>query len=1381
MTRSVERLRTAVTCMLLTALVFAQDPGRVVADTKLDLSVDPVGLLGRALHLWDAQGGAGQLQNQAYGYLFPTGPLAAVLNAMDVPDWVGQRLWQSLVLCTALLGVRALAARLEIGTPGTRLLAAVAYALAARPLSQLGAISVEVWPYALAPWVLVPLVTASRGGSPRRAAALSGLAVLLVGGVNAAATLAVLPLGALWLLLQPSGPARRRLVLWWGGAVTCATAWWLGPLLVLGRYSPPFLDVIETASVTTRQNSLWSALTGNDLWLQYLMVRGEPARPAGYLLVTESGLVLCATAVCTLGVLGLVRRSVPHRAFLTLGLLLGLLLVTAGHVGPLSGPLGGTVQQLLDGPLAALRNVHKFDAVLRLPLVLGLAHAASSVQLSGVAWPSLRRPVVGLAALAVLGAATPALGHLEPKGSWEAVPGYWNDVADFLSEQSPGTAPPRALVVPAASFGVYLWGRTADEPLQPLARTPWVVRDAVPLGGPGLTRVLDAVEEVLRSGRGSPALAAYLARAGIGFLVVRNDLDGFAADSVRPVVVHASLAASPGINKVAGFGPPVGAGFSTGSDVYDEQLAPTYDAVEVYRLEADVPAVTTWPRLGTQRVSGGPESLLPLLEEGVLSATGAARLAGEPYLPGDGAELRTVTDGYRARAVDVGRAADSASATLDTAAIRHDPDLPDYLPVARAHAVTTAQVHGALEVSASSSASDAATFLVRGRDHVPAAAFDGDGTTAWVSGGLQPQGQWVQVSFPQQAVSAVEVIVPIVAGTVAPTRLKVLTDAQERDVAVIGGRARVELGGATGHLRLTVLEVAGGARFGAVSLEARVLTSAGPLVVQRGLRVPDDAAEATGGRPADPRVAVVLSAGRRDRPGCVLIGRRSVCAAGLPLGDEDDPAVDSTLTLDRGGVFGVRLTGRVRPGAALDVLLQQGAPVQVSASSQAVPDPGQRPAVVLDGDLGTSWLASRLDPRPALVLRLAVPRRVDGLRVLVDEYLAASRPRAVAVRVDDGPVRVVPLSASGVAALPPVVGSRFEVAFSDVLIRRSYRSDGLVEPLPVGITELQLLGRGAPVLPAPDPGRQVALPCGRGPVLAVDGTLRAATRLTTTVGALASGGPVELEVCTGSLELSAGAHRLRAARTDTVQVTGLTLLDLGRPAPAPATSRVAGVVRWDPVRREVDLAPGEESWLVVHEAFNRGWRARLDGQALTAARLDGWQQGFLVPPGAAGRVQLDFAPDRTYGLLLGVGALLALLLALAAALPGGGSLPVAVRRHSSRAMLVRVLGLLAVPLLAGPAGVIAVLVVAVVDRLHRAALQVLVVGALAAAGVLVASAPWPDATQLGRPVQALCLLAVAGVAVSCWTAPRGVPRGPGPSSASPDAPPPAGSPMPAAG
>ena len=568
--RAVERTRLAAASVALVVLSFTQAPGLVAPDTKLDLTVDPVGFLARSLHLWEPLGASGQLQNQAYGYWLPMGPFFAAGQLLHLPGWLVQRLWWATVLLVAFHGLHRLAGRLGLGTPATRLVAAFAFALSPRILSELGAVSVEAWPTAVAPWVLLPLV-APRSGRERVAAARSGVAVALAGGVNAVAAGAVLVLPAWWLLTRAATGRARRLLGWWLVAVVLAVTWWLVPLLLLGRYSPPFVDWIESAAVTTSTASPASALRGTTHWLPWIG-GAQPLWPTGWALVTRPPLVALTWVLAGLGLLGVVRRGTPHRIFLAGAVLGGAALLTAGHAGPWAAPWAPDVRAFLDGPGAALRNTHKLDVVVRLPLALGLAHVLATVRIpavQGARWT--RHGLRILAGCAVVGVCAPALaGSLPARGSAREVPAYWTQAAQWLAAHPDGG---RALVVPGAPFASSLWGDLRDEPLQPLATTPWAVRDTVPLSSAGNIRLLTRVEEVIASGRGSPGLAQVLRRAGFSRVVVRADLDGVPASVPRPVVVRSALSASPGFEPVVRFGPAVG-GADTGTTFVDDGLQP---------------------------------------------------------------------------------------------------------------------------------------------------------------------------------------------------------------------------------------------------------------------------------------------------------------------------------------------------------------------------------------------------------------------------------------------------------------------------------------------------------------------------------------------------------------------------------------------------------------------------------------------------------------------------------------------------------------------------------------------------------------------------------------------------------------------------------------
>jgi arabinofuranan 3-O-arabinosyltransferase len=99
-------------------------------------------------------------------------------------------------------------------------------------------------------------------------------------------------------------------------------------------------------------------------------------------------------------------------------------------------------------------------------------------------------------------------------------------------------------------------------------------------------------------------------------------------------------------------------------------------------------------------------------------------------------------------------------------------------------------------------------------------------------------------------------------------------------------------------------------------------------------------------------------------------------------------------------------------------------------------------------------------------------------------------------------------------------------------------------------------------------------------------------------------------------------------------------------------------VGWAATDRTVRIGAGGEALLVVPENMNTGWRAAIDGRVLSATRVDGWQQAWVVPAGDAAEVRLTFEPDRAYRGGMAAGALTALAVVCLAVWPVRRRLPI---------------------------------------------------------------------------------------------------------------------------
>ncbi|MDP3894606.1 alpha-(1-_3)-arabinofuranosyltransferase family protein [Nocardioides sp.] len=1192
---------------LLVALSFRQRPGETTFDTKLNLTTDPGAFLERSLHLWNPDASFGELQNQAHGYLFPQGSFALLGELLGLDAWVVQRLWSALLLVVAYEGARRLLRAVHPAYGALpQVLAGLAFALSPRLLGAVGVLTGEVLPAAVLPWVVLPLVLALRGRlRPVHGAALSGVAVVCMGGVNGTATLAALPLPALVLLCALGAPVGRRLALWWVPAVTLACSWWLLPLLVMGRYSPPFLDWIETAAATTRLLGWTNITRGADHWLAFIVVGGEPWWPGAYALATSSWLIVVGGVVAALGFLGLVHHRMPMRLPLLLSALLGVLLLAVGHEATLGSPLSGWVRDLLDGPLAPLRNVHKVDPLVRLPLALGLAHAGALL----VGWVSsreglgTRRPqvaaaaAVGLVGLLAVSAQPMVTGDLR-KAGWTEVPAAWGSTADYLAEHSEGR---RALVLPGSGFGTQTWGWTIDEPLQGLARSPWVTRSQVPLA-PGQTiRLLDALEERVQSGSGSAAFADALARAGVRHVVVRRDLERFASGAPSSGRVDLAISRSPGLTRVAGFG-------STG---FGEQTL-----IDVYAVDGEVPLVAAAPLYDVVTVAGGPEDIISALEA---DALGRDQMTVNSAEPGWDRPPDVVGDGFRLRERQFGRVHGGASQVMGAGEQRRsDRGTTDYPGVPGAEPVVASH-RGLRSVTASSSMGYADVVGPVRPEAGPHAALDGTGETAWRSAPLEdPRGQWLEVEFAEErAPAAVDVLVGVDPALGVPVRrIRVHTDdrSSEHDVDPVSGRVTVPLESPVTRVRVTTLEVRGTPRTGAVAI--RELSFPG-LDLRRDLVVADSGAG---------RATTFVFRSPGPRRACVDVGLGPECEISDAGPAEEQAGMLRRFTVSEGGTWRVEGSVVATANAASARLLQPlGEQVAAESASVLADDPSVSGQFAVDGNPATPWLADPSDMEPSITLSWKEARTISRLRV--QRAHVRSVAPSYAVVESGGQTRRVDLGPGSLGFFDPIETDEVTITFP---LRRQRGTDAS----PLGVGELFIDGiddlKGEVGL-----GLGSGAHCGLGPEVKVDGRVYP-TQVTGRLRDVSRGARMGLRVCGDGPRLAPGEHVLEVLPTAQFTPTSLTLRS-SSPVPRAGATRRVDVGEWGPVQRTVEVGAGPAALLRIPENTNAGWRAELHGEDLEAVRVDGWQQGYRLPAGVGGTVTVTFSPDAAHRTALRVG------------------------------------------------------------------------------------------------------------------------------------------------
>ena len=1258
-------------------------PGRVAADTKVYLYLDPGRLLSRATSMWDPNVGFGTVTHQNIGYLWPMGPWFWLFDRAGAPDWIAQRLWVATFLFAAGAGVLFLLRTLggRSASPLAGFVAAAVYVLTPYVLQYGTRTSVLLLPWAGLPWLIGLTERSLRTGGWRHPAAFA-LVVATVGGVNATALLlaGIGPLlwipFAVWVhrsvSLRGAVAATARI----GLLTSACSLWWVAGLAVQGGFGVNVLEYSETVSTVAATSLASEVLRGLGYWFFY---GGDKAGPWNGHVLDYARVVWLLAATFAVPGLAIVAATVfrwRHRAFFLALTLLGVAAAVGAYPYDDPSPIGAAIKTFATSSTAGLAMRSTPRAV---PLiVLGLAVLVGA----GVhALVRRSRPQAGVAGLVVVTLAAAALAPL-----WtgdlldpallrdEDVPSYWTDAAAHLDARAgDGT---RVLELPGIDFASYRWGQTLDPVTPGLMDRPYAARELIPSGSPATADLLNAYDRRFQEGLvDTDALAPIARRLAAGDLVVRSDLQFERYLTPRPRQTWSLFAP----RRPAGLGPPATFGRPQPNTPVDRlALLDELDLATPPDLP-EPPPVAAFPVDGARPIADARPSTAPILlagdGEGLVEAAAAGLLDGDApvvysaslagradlreRLLEDGATL-VVTDSNRRRARHWNRLTETFGLTEapGAVALREDPfdhRLPVF-PDAGDGAFTTVD-HRGVDGVAATSYGNPVTYTPENR---PANAFDGDLETAWRAADFSPSAGErlvVRLAAPVTA-DSIDVVQPLTgARNRFVTRLQLRLDGRDAGTFDLDDRSRTS-GGQTltfasrtfSTVELEVVADNAGDRptyVGQSPVGFAEVRIAG-VTVDEIVRLPTDLLAAAGAGSADHDLHVLLE---RVRWNPLFTARQ----------DEERRLVRE-LHLPTARDFELRGEARLSafaPGSVIDEVLGiPAAPaggVTVRTSSSLHGSLIDRGSSALDGDPTTAWRTAfreanvigawiEIDlPSPATVDRLDLQLVADGrhsvptrLRIeggeetrLVDVPLVPDVDRA------NGTVPVsVPFEA--------LTADRLRVTVERV---RPVSSIDYYEQVPIqrplGIAELGLPGIVRP--PA-----ATSFDACRDDLLQVDGR-PVAVRLAGTAAAAVAREPIAVTTCDGApIAIDAGAHVVRTALGATVGLD-VDALALHSRVAAEATAAAPTVEVDDTSRTSFDLTvtgDGEPFWLVLRQSHNAGWHATVDGLGDLGepVLVDGFANGWYVDPDGAAevRVALDWTPQRVVTIALWLSALSAL-------------------------------------------------------------------------------------------------------------------------------------------
>ena len=1271
--RDARRDRRAVAGYAALALVplLLTAPGRVAADTKAYLYLDPGRLLSRAAWLWEPDLALGTVTHQNIGYLFPLGPYYWILDSLGVPDWIAQRVLLAGILLAAGWGVLWLMRQLHV-TGGAPIVAGLVYLLSPYVLPYFGRTSALLLPWAALPW-LVGLTARSLRLGGWRSPALFAIVLTLVGGTNAS-SLVFIGIGpalfvpfAVWGGREVSLPDAARAL----GRLAVLTVptqlWWMAGLRIQGAYGLPILELTESVDTVAQTSTAAEVVRQLGYWYFYGRDGVAQWTYAARYHTQRLWVIVVSFALPALAALAAVSLRWRYRAYFVALLVVGVILGVGTHPYADPPPLGAAVKSATQESASALalRNSPRAVPLISLAVAALLAAGLSALSTyTRTRWPD-RRSLVGVTAMVVVAAVAvlnaPALlagRMLSPDLLYdEDLPDHWSAAAAWLDARDDGS---RVLELPGSDFGAYRWGETQDPVTPGLLDRGWVGRELTAFGTPGSADLIRALDRRIQEGVFEPQAVAPIARLmGVGDVLFRFDTQYERYRGPRPRQLW--LAVGDGVD---GLGRPVafGAPFANLPD----HGTPLVDDLTIAGADLDdPPALVAFPVLDAQpivRASAATPLLVDGDGEGLIDLAASGLLDPDRpvfYAAGVDDELRAdllarggplvVTDTNRKRAQRWGTIRENNGYTeqIDEVALVDDPEdarlvvFPDAPPGSE----TVAELSGGI---ASVQATAYGNIVAYASERRPVLAIDGDQRTSWQVGGFSDViGERLRIDLDGPIATDRITVQQLPGGNRFIATVGVLLDGEHVRSETLDERSRQAPGQeivfddrtfSRVELVIEHSNVEGPISFNEFSNVGFVEVGIADRRAEELIRPPTVLFDAVGDDLASRDVVVVLTRLRAD--------------PGEPFRDDPETRLSRVIDLPVEMTWTVGGTARIEARAAGEVIDavvgRDGVAAgfaELTGGEHLAGDIASRASSALDADPGTAW-TPRMGPQldRGFTVRAPSPTTVERLDVVLVDDAVHSVARQLRLTPDGGEAMLVDLApetgeiVDGRIALSVELPAaltftelRVDIAAVDQRTTREYFSgNDLV--LPVGIAELGIEGLTVA------PPTEIDSRCRRDLVF-LDGRpfgIRLSERVD---------GGYDIEGC-GPMTTGPGEHVLTTADALAGGIA-IDRLILTHPSPTPLTPPPAQLaVRAERTHRleyraEPAGPPVDPYWLVVGQSLSPGWKATAAGVDLgEPVLIDGYANGWWIDPVVVGEgdVVIRWTPQRLVWQALAVSA-----------------------------------------------------------------------------------------------------------------------------------------------